>query len=356
VAFFPCLLAGPIDRPATLIPQLQNRRIFDFNLTVDGMRQILWGLFKKVVIADNCVVYVNEVFGGNYQLQSGATLLLAAVIFSFQMYADFSGYSDMAIGVAKLLGFRVTRNFDYPFFAQNIAEYWRKWHISLTSWLTDYVFTPLVWSRWVNKLVFGKKWQDRAPHFAANILIVFLISGLWHGASYNFLIWGALHGLFRLVEELLHKIRKPGKTKNKFVLALINPFKRLVVFMLATFAHIFFYFGDKSPSYVLDVIRKMVPPFAWAELWETMRSVVSVYVAGDANYINHIFYVLGGALVLVMLCDYFVIYRATKKRDNPCNVLQHLPFLLRWPCYLLIVAAIVAVGYFGTSEFVYFQF
>ena len=185
VAFFPCILSGPIDRPATLIPQLNRKRTFNFDLAVDGMRQILWGLFKKVVIADNCAVYVNEVFGGSYQLQSGSSMLLAAMMYSFQMYADFSGYTDMAIGVAKLMGIRVTKNFDYPFFAQNIAEYWRKWHISLTSWLTDYVFMPLN-IRWRD----GGNWGTIAA-----IMITFILIGLWHGDNWTFAFFGLYEGL-----------------------------------------------------------------------------------------------------------------------------------------------------------------
>ena len=185
VAFFPCILSGPIDRPATLIPQLKNRRTFDYSLAVDGMRQILWGLFKKVVIADNCAVFVNQIFDGNIQEHTGSTLLIAAILYSFQMYADFSGYTDMAIGVAKLLGLRVTKNFDYPFFAQNIAEYWRKWHISLTSWLTDYVFMPL-----------NIKWRDFGNWGTiAAIMITFILIGLWHGDNWTFAFFGLYQGL-----------------------------------------------------------------------------------------------------------------------------------------------------------------
>lgn len=185
VSFFPCILSGPIDRPASLIPQLQSKRTFNYSLVVDGMRQILWGLFKKIVVADTCALYVNQIFVGDYQSTTSSTLIWAAVLFSFQMYADFSGYSDMAIGVAKLLGFRVTKNFDYPFFAQNIAEYWRKWHISLTSWLTDYLFMPLniKWRNW-------GKWG-----MICAIIINFLICGLWHGDNWTFVLWGFYHGL-----------------------------------------------------------------------------------------------------------------------------------------------------------------
>jgi len=184
VAFFPCILAGPIDRPATLIPQLQRKRVFNYPLAVDGMRQILWGLFKKVMVADYCANYVNKAFE-TYHDQSGITLLSAVIFYSFQLYADFSGYSDMVIGLSKLLGFRVTKNFDYPFFAQNIAEYWRKWHISLTSWLTDYIFMPL-----------NVKWRDWGKWgMIAAIIVNFLICGFWHGANWTFVVWGFYHGL-----------------------------------------------------------------------------------------------------------------------------------------------------------------
>jgi D-alanyl-lipoteichoic acid acyltransferase DltB (MBOAT superfamily) len=184
VAFFPCILSGPIDRPATLIPQLQSKRIFDYALSVDGLRQFLWGLFKKIVIADNCAIYTNYVFG-DYQTLSGSTLLIAAILYSFQVYTDFSGYSDMAIGVGKLLGFRLTRNFNFPLFAQNIADFWRRWHISLTSWLTDYIFMPL-----------NVKWRDKGnTGMILSIVITFVICGLWHGANWTFVVWGAYHGL-----------------------------------------------------------------------------------------------------------------------------------------------------------------
>ena len=204
VAFFPCILSGPIDRPSTLIPQLQNKRIFDYSLAVDGMRQILWGLFKKIVIADSCAVYVNQVFAGDFQTAASSTLIMAAVLYSFQMYADFSGYSDMAIGVAKLLGLRVTNNFDYPFFAQNIAEYWRKWHISLTSWLTDYVFIPL-----------NIKWRDYGNWGTiAAIMITFILIGLWHGDNWKFAFFGLYQGLLYIPLILTGAMFKKNKIQT----------------------------------------------------------------------------------------------------------------------------------------------
>jgi len=232
VAFFPCILSGPIDRPATLIPQLQCKRTFDYPLAVEGMRQILWGLFKKVVVADNCAVYVNLAFGGDYQTQTSSTLLSAAVCYSFQMYADFSGYSDMAIGIAKLLGFRVTNNFDFPFFAQNIAEYWRKWHISLTSWLTDYVFMPLN-IQW-------RDWGNRGMILA--IVINFVLCGLWHGDNWTFVLWGFYHGLLFIPLILSGAMFK----KNKLVTygwGFPKPkvlFNILLTFSLVTLGNIIF--------------------------------------------------------------------------------------------------------------------
>ena len=202
VAFFPCILAGPIDRPATLIPQLQSKRSFDYTLAVNGMRQILWGLFKKVVIADNCAIFVDNVFGGHYyQMQTSSSLILASILFTFQLYADFSGYSDMAIGIAKVLGFRITKNFNYPFFAQNIADYWRRWHISLTSWLTDYVFMPL-----------NIRWRDRGNWGTITaVIITFILIGMWHGDSWTFALFGLYHGLLYIPLILTGAMFKKNK-------------------------------------------------------------------------------------------------------------------------------------------------
>lgn len=179
-SFFPLLLAGPIERGTTLLPQFLVNRRFIYDDSINGMRQILWGLFKKVVVADNCNIYVNEIFSHSMNY-SGSTLLLGAILFSIQIYADFSGYSDMAIGSARLLGFNVIRNFHLPYFSRNIVEFWRRWHISLTSWFRDYLYIPLGGNRSSKVL------------WIRNILIVFLLSGLWHGANWTFIAWGLLH-------------------------------------------------------------------------------------------------------------------------------------------------------------------
>ena len=229
IGFFPKLLAGPIERPTNLIPQIQKPRVFEYDLAVDGCRQMLWGLFKKVVIADNCALYVNQVYG-DYANQSGSTLLLAAILYTIQIYGDFSSYSDMAIGTAKLLGFRFRDNFLFPYFSRNMNEFWRRWHISLNTWFVDYVYIPLGGSR------NGKLKTIR------NIMIVFLLSGLWHGADWSFVAWGAYHGLLLVLLILFNR-----NTKYEQVVAYdrILPSPRelgqmILVFALATFGWMMF--------------------------------------------------------------------------------------------------------------------
>ena len=183
VAFFPQLVAGPIERAAHLLPQFSTAKSFDYERGVDGLRQILWGLFKKVVIADNCAVVVDATFSAPSEYSS-STLALAAILFAFQIYGDFSGYSDIAIGTAKLLGFDLKQNFAFPYFSRDISEFWRRWHMSLTSWFRDYLYIPLGGSR-------GPKFQT-----IRNTFIIFLVSGFWHGANWTFIFWGGLHALF----------------------------------------------------------------------------------------------------------------------------------------------------------------
>ena len=195
ISFFPQLVAGPIERATNLLPQFQRRREFDYDTAVDGMRQILWGLFKKMVVADNCAVYVDQVFS-TYTEQSGSTLLLAAILFTFQIYGDFSGYSDIAIGTAKLFGIKLMRNFNVPYFSRDIAEFWRRWHISLTTWFRDYVYIPLGGSR-VSK-----------AKVVRNTFVIFLVSGFWHGANWTFIAWGAYHAILFLPLILTGKNRK----------------------------------------------------------------------------------------------------------------------------------------------------
>jgi D-alanyl-lipoteichoic acid acyltransferase DltB (MBOAT superfamily) len=231
VSFFPQLVAGPIERAANLLPQFYAKRLFSQDNAVDGCKQMLWGFFKKMVVADNCAIYVNEVWK-NYSFNdySGSTLFLAAILFAVQIYCDFSGYSDIAIGTSKLFGFRLMKNFSYPYFSRDIAEFWRRWHISLTTWFRDYIYLPLGGSR--NGILIAIR----------NTFIIFLASGFWHGANWTFVIWGILNALYFLPLLLLKRNRVNLETvaKNEVFPNIKELFSMGVTFLLATFAFIFF--------------------------------------------------------------------------------------------------------------------
>lgn len=229
VSFFPQLVAGPIERAVNLLPQFNKKRVFDYSQAIDGMRQILWGLFKKVVIADNCAEYANMIFNdhGNY---NGSTLILGAIFFTFQIYGDFSGYSDIAIGTARLFGFNLMQNFNFPYFSRDIAEFWRRWHISLSTWFRDYLYIPLGGSK------------GGTLNNIRNIFIIFVVSGFWHGANWTFIAWGALNALYFLPLMLMNRNRRNTNTvaENTIFPSIHELFSMLATFLLATFAWIFF--------------------------------------------------------------------------------------------------------------------
>lgn len=229
VSFFPLLVAGPIERATHLLPQIQRERKFNYTIAVDGLRQILWGLFKKIVIADGCAEYVNIIFNDSAH-QSGSTLVLGALLFAFQIYCDFSGYSDIALGTARLFGINLLRNFAFPYFSRDIAEFWRRWHISLTTWFRDYLYIPLGGSK-------SGTWMK-----VRNTFIIFLVSGFWHGANWTFLAWGFLNALYFLLLLLLNKNRTNIVTvaQGKFLPSFSEVFQIGITFMLTTFAWIFF--------------------------------------------------------------------------------------------------------------------
>jgi alginate O-acetyltransferase complex protein AlgI len=229
VCFFPLLVAGPIERATHLLPQIIKKREFDYSQALDGLKQILWGLFKKMVIADNCATYVNLIFkdASDY---SGSTLVLGAFFFSFQIYCDFSGYSDIALGTARLFGIELLRNFAFPYFSRDIAEFWRRWHISLSSWFRDYLYIPLGGSR-------GGKWIA-----VRNMFIIFLVSGFWHGANWTFLAWGTLHAIYFMPLLLMNRNRNHIAivAKGKTFPNLKELFSMFITFGLTMFAWIFF--------------------------------------------------------------------------------------------------------------------
>jgi len=324
VAFFPTILSGPIDRPNNFIPQLAGKRPFNYGLAVDGLRQILWGLFQKVVIADNLAGIINEVWG-DIPNQSGSILLIMAILYSFQLYTDFSGYSHMAIGVGKLLGFRITKNFNYPYFSRNVAEFWRNWHISLTSWLTDYIFIPLnIKFRNIGNL-----------GIILAIIINMVIVGLWHGANWTFIIFGLYHGFLFIPLILTGSIFKKKKLKvNKLGLPFLNDFFKIIgTFLLWTFSLIIFRAENTG------------------QLWE--------YINGIFN-VSGFFKITAGSIVLIPILALTSILFIVEwlERENEYAIAD-LGLKWRYPLrYAMYYSIIIAILWFSREEhqFIYFQF
>jgi alginate O-acetyltransferase complex protein AlgI len=245
VSFFPQLVAGPIERATNLLPQFYKKRQFNYVNTVDGMRQVIWGLFKKVVIADNCAKYANIIFN-NSDDYSGSTLLLGAFLFAFQIYGDFSGYSDIAIGISRFFGFNLKQNFAFPYFSRDIAEFWRRWHMSLSTWFRDYIYIPLGGSRGsLNKKI-------------RNVFIIFLVSGFWHGANWTFIIWGGLNALYFLPLLLTNKnrVNTDVVAQNKMLPNLREILQMLVTFFITLVAWVFF--RADSVSHALVYLKDML--------------------------------------------------------------------------------------------------
>ena len=319
VSFFPLLVAGPIERATHLLPQIQTTRHFDYHKAVDGLRQILWGLFKKIVIADNCAVYADMIFN-NSEDYSGTTLMLGAVLFAFQIYGDFSGYSDIALGTARLFGIDLLRNFAYPYFSRDIAEFWRRWHISLSTWFRDYLYIPLGGSK-------GGTWMK-----VRNTFIIFLVSGFWHGANWTFIAWGALNALYFMPLLLSNRNRAnldivgQGKIFPSFREALAV----LITFALTVFAWIFFRAESLSHAF----------------------SYISGMFSGDLFSIPKV-----NALVVLILIGIFMLVEWIG-REYPYAI-AHIGFkwprVVRWGFYYLIITAIFVFGG-KEQEFIYFQF
>lgn len=324
VSFFPCLLAGPIDKARTFIPQLEKKRKFDYDTTADGMRQILWGLFKKVVIADNCATITNEIFT-NYQHLPGGTLLAGAFFYTFQMYADFSGYSDMAIGFAHLIGFNVTKNFNFPFFSQNIAEFWRRWHISLTSWLTEYVFTPLsITFRDLGKagLIFA-------------ILINFTIVGMWHGAKWTYVLFGFLHGCYFIPLILTGNMNKKIKDeKNLWRFSFVKTVNILSTFILVMLTFVIFRAGNIMHAF--EYYRR---------LFSTSLFTISTFSTNDFD----------SAATLVFIILMLAIEWAKRSKEHGLQMSIKNP-VYRWAVYACIIFIIGMFMKSYETPFIYFKF
>jgi len=320
IGFFPLLVAGPIERAKNLLPQFYVKRSFDYEKAVDGMRQILWGLFKKIVIADNCATYVNMVFE-NPQDQTGSTLLLGAVFFAFQIYGDFSGYSDIAIGTARLFGINAMRNFAYPYFSRDIAEFWRKWHISLTTWFRDYVYIPLGGSR-VSK-----------AKVVRNTFIIFLVSGFWHGANWTFIAWGAFHAVLFLPLILLNQNRKYTNivAEGKILPSIKEVWQMGITFLLVVLSWVFF----RADSIGLAL-------YSLKEIFSTSVLEMPQF---DISCVIIIF------SVLIM----FVFEWVGRYNQHPLEALKNKNKFFRWFIYFFV--AFLIFNFMGQSEdFIYFQF
>ncbi|WP_417875156.1 MBOAT family O-acyltransferase [Xanthomarina gelatinilytica] len=319
VSFFPQLVAGPIERATNLLPQFYKKRTFNYIKAVDGLRQILWGLFKKMVIADNCAVFVNTIFD-NHQDYSGSTLVLGAVFFAFQIYGDFSGYSDIAIGTARLFGFNLMQNFAFPYFSRDIAEFWRRWHISLSTWFRDYLYIPLGGS-------LGSK-----SKVIRNVFIIFIVSGFWHGANWTFIVWGALNALYFLPLLLTNKNRNhleivASKSKWPSAKTLVNI---LITFGLTTLAWIFF--RAENISHALQYLKGI----------------------GNASLLS--IPEIRPTYLLVLLI-FFITIEWLGRRDQ--YAIETLGFTWKRPLRLVFYyVIIITIFWFNRNEqtFIYFQF
>lgn len=322
VSFFPQLVAGPIERATSLLPQFEQGRRFDYGVAADGMRQMLWGFFKKMVVADSCALYVDEVFA-HPDWYNGATLLSAAVLFTIQIYGDFSGYSDIAIGCAKLFGIRLRRNFNVPYFSRDIAEFWRRWHISLTTWFRDYIYIPLGGSRVAKGRV------------VLNTFVIFLVSGMWHGANWTFLAWGAYHAVLFLPLILLGKNRKYTN-----VVAAGRRWPRLkeVGQMLLTF-------GLAAMGWVLfraDSIE---------QAWAYIRHMFAHLLEGGPNITGPV----DLWVVIVSVATMTVVEWANREQAHEF-ALQPRSRVLRWAGYAALLFMMGAYMVTNEMPFIYFQF
>lgn len=329
VCFFPQLVAGPIERAANLLPQFSKAKKFKFIYFQFGFIRILWGLFKKVVIADRLAIAVDVVFN-NPENYGGLSIMIATLFFAFQIYCDFSGYSDIAIGTARMFNIKLRENFRTPYFSKSLNEFWQRWHISLSSWFRDYLYIPLGGNR-VSKL----RWHS-------NIIIVFTVSGLWHGANLTFLIWGIIHGLILIIENILKTINLKVTFSSKKI---INIFSLMITFLFVCFAWVFFrantaidsiiiiqnIFDFTKPIYETSVNGSIQKLLLGLPLWKFIGSFL---------------------LILILIIFEYFIYK------NIINdiILVRKKTIYRWIYYITIILVILIFGYFDNNQFIYFQF
>jgi D-alanyl-lipoteichoic acid acyltransferase DltB (MBOAT superfamily) len=329
--FYPQLVAGPIERPQHLIHQFYEKHDFDYDRVTNGLKLMGWGLFKKTVIADRLALVVNQVYNcPNYY--EGLPLVLATVFFAFQIYCDFSGYTDIAIGAAEVMGFRLMRNFNRPYFSKSIPEFWQRWHISLSTWFRDYVYIPMGGNR-----VSKKRWRF-------NIMITFFLSGLWHGANWTYIIWGCLNGFYMICSYWTNGVRVRwsdaiGLSKRPGLHRII---RLLLTFVLTCFAWIFFRARNtKEAFYVVSHIFRGLPDFFNAK--SIKDSLFGLGLGSSGPLI---------AFLIILLMGVHMIQRSGSGRQ----ILSKKPAWIRWAVYYGIIFGILLFGITDKSQFIYFQF
>ncbi|NOY59071.1 MAG: MBOAT family protein [Calditrichaeota bacterium] len=319
VSFFPQLVAGPIERASNLLPQFYKKMTFDDERIAAGLRLMLWGFFKKIVVADRLALYVDAVYK-NVDFHSGLTLLVATYLFAFQIYCDFSGYSDIAIGAARILGFDLMKNFDRPYFSLTIPEFWRRWHISLSTWFKDYLYIPLG--------------GNRVPvaRMYVNLAIVFVISGMWHGANWTFIFWGALHGMYIVSSRLSLGFRDRLVERYHINKKLVTFSRMFITFQLVCFAWI--YFRADSLAHANLVVGKIFS-LHWGRL----------YIPAMDQFVYSLI-----AVALLLTGDILL------EKFNLNTTLLKQPVHVRWAAYASLAIVILLIGVFNGSQFIYFQF
>jgi len=324
VSFFPQLVAGPIERAANILPQFNKIRVFNESKATDGMRQIMWGLFKKVVIADNCAIYVDYIYENHAELP-GPLLAIGVILFVYQVYCDFSGYSDIAIGTARLFGIDLMQNFDFPFFAKNMTEFYRKWHISLSTWIRDYLFTPLSLSL---------RWMSKRYRYIVVFLITFMFFGFWHGANWTYIVFGLFQGLILSYEHASRKWRK------KMISSSMSS--------LYKFSSIILTFGFWSFSCLIFRARTL------SHAWEIFTGIFSNGFAFSLDLVK----AEGGIplkfLFLVILT--FMVIEFLQRSKQHGLAIERIPMPIRWVSYFSLLLIITNFGIVEEIPFIYFQF
>ncbi len=323
VSYFPKILSGPIERASKMMPQLQEKRNLSYNIFVDGLRQILWGLFAKIVIAENCAVIVDPIFN-NYENEAGVTLLIGAVFYAIQLYADFSGYSNMAIGISKLFGIQLMRNFSTPFFSKNISDYWRKWHISLTTWMMDFVFTPLSFSL--------RSYKKRG--LVISIVTTFILVGFWHGPNWTFIVYGLFHGLYFI--PLVYS----GKMNTSQVLSKERNFPTLkeLISMVALFLLIA----------LTDVF------FRSNNITSAFEYIINIFNIHDRSFNTEIISLNQLVKTTCILLFFFLIEWINRNKAHDFQIDSYNKYL-RWSLYYLIFLLIISFSK-SSQNFIYLQF